>query len=127
MKAGEPGPCSASLGGRGEACAHCRCPRHGVNRTEALDASRTAIREKRVVLPRRQPLLETFAQHMTCDAKVLDEDEETGIKKYRYIKTGTNHFSLAFTAAGMAGTGHTRWRGLMELRKVMRGNGGPCL
>ena len=32
-----------------------------------------------------------------CDAKVLDEDEETGIKKYRYIRTGTNHFSLAFT------------------------------
>jgi len=73
-----------------------------VNRTEALDASRAAIRDKRVKLPRRDRLVEQFAQHMTADAKVLDEDEETGVKKYRYIKTGTNHFSLAFTYGWMA-------------------------
>lgn len=73
-----------------------------VNRTEALDASRSAIREKKVVLPRQQPIVEEFARHMTCDAKILDEDNETGIKKYRYIRTGTNHFSLAFTYAWLA-------------------------
>ena len=39
---------------------------------------------------------------MAADAKVLDEDEATGIKKYRYIKTGVNHFSLAFTYAWLA-------------------------
>ncbi len=98
-----------------------------VNRTEALDASRAAVREKLVVLPRRQPIVETFAQHMTCDAKVLDEDEETGIKKYRYIKTGTNHFSLAFTYAWMAATCNTSWRGLMEYMKWMRRNRGPWI
>ena len=73
-----------------------------INRTEALDASRTAVREKMVVLPRRSPLVEEFAMHMTCDAKVLEEDEETGVKKYRYIRTGTNHFSMAFTYAWIA-------------------------
>jgi hypothetical protein len=74
-----------------------------VNRTEALDASRAAIREKAVTLPRRSPLLETFARHMAADAKILDEDLETGAKKYRYIKTGgEDHFSLAFTYAWMA-------------------------
>jgi hypothetical protein len=73
-----------------------------INRTEALDASRAAVRDKRVKLPRRDRLVEQFAQQMTADAKVLDEDEETGVKRYRYIKTGTNHFSLAFTYAWMA-------------------------
>ena len=43
--------------------------------------------------------METFARQLAADAKVLDEDEATGAKKFRYIKTGTNHFSLAFTYA----------------------------
>ena len=81
-----------------------------VNRTEALDASRAAIREKKIVLPRRVPIVEEFAQHMTCDAKVLDEDEETGIKKYRYIRTGENHFSMAFTYARLASMQQAGWR-----------------
>jgi len=28
--------------------------------------------------------------------------EDTGIKKYRYIRTAENHFSMAFTYAWMA-------------------------
>jgi len=39
---------------------------------------------------------------MAADAKILDEDAETGAKKYRYIRTGADHFSLAFTYALMA-------------------------
>jgi hypothetical protein len=70
-----------------------------VNRTEALDASRAAVRERLLLLPRHTPIVEEFAKHMTADAKVLVEDEETGAKKYRYIKTGENHFSFAFTYA----------------------------
>ena len=73
-----------------------------VNRTEALDASRAAIREKRVLLPRRGPMVDLFAKHMAADAKVLDEDGETGAKKYRYVRVGEDHFSLAFTYAWMA-------------------------
>lgn len=72
------------------------------NRTEALDMSRTAIREREVVLPRRVPIVEEFAGHLAADAKVLDEDEETGIKRYRYVRTGENHFSMAFTYALLA-------------------------
>jgi hypothetical protein len=75
-----------------------------VNRTEAIDASRAAIRDGRVTLPRRQPIVEKFAKHMTCDAKTLLEDEETGIRRYKYIRTGTNHFSMAFTYACLAAT-----------------------
>jgi len=73
-----------------------------VNRTEALDASRAAVRNKEIILSRQNELIEEFARHMTTDAKVLDEDEETGIKQYRYIRTGENHFSMAFTYAWIA-------------------------
>jgi hypothetical protein len=98
-----------------------------VNRTEALDASRTAVREKLVVLPRRDRLVEKFAQHMTCDAKVLDEDEETGIKKFRYVKTGENHFSLAFTYAWLASQANTSWRSWRHYMQWMDRNGGPWI
>jgi hypothetical protein len=54
-----------------------------VNRTEALDASRQAVREKRLVLPRQTPIVAEFARHLTADAKVLTEDEETGAQRYR--------------------------------------------
>lgn len=73
-----------------------------VNRTEAIDASRAAVREGEMVLLRRYPIVEEFARHMASDAKILDEDEETGAKKYRYIRTGENHYSMAFTYAWMA-------------------------
>jgi hypothetical protein len=73
-----------------------------VNRTEALDASREAIREKKLALPRRQPIVEEFAQHMVADAKILEENEETGQQRYKYIRTGADHFSLAFTYAWLA-------------------------
>ena len=77
-----------------------------LNRTEALDASRAAIREKKLVLPRRQPIIEEFAQHMSADAKILEENEETGEKKYRYVRTAEDHFSLAFTYAWLATSDH---------------------
>ncbi len=80
-----------------------------VNRTEALDAAKKAIRDGEVILPRRVPLLETFAEHLSSDAKKLIEDEETGAKSYRYIRTGTNHFSLAFTYDWIASEDERGW------------------
>jgi len=78
------------------------------NRTEALDSSRMAIRREEVVLPRQSKIVETFAEQLTHDVKRLEEDEETGAQEYRYVRTGTDHFSLAFTyevlAAGQSGT-----------------------
>ncbi len=38
-----------------------------------------------------------FAEHMAADVKQLVEDEATGAKAYRYVRTGTDHYSLAFT------------------------------
>ena len=67
------------------------------NRTEALDASRQVIRDREVLLPRGGPVIQEFATHLTCDVKQLVEDEDTGAQSYRYLRTGTNHYSLAFT------------------------------
>jgi hypothetical protein len=68
-----------------------------VNRTEALDAAKKGIRDGHVILPRRGRLVEEFADHLASDAKKLIEDEATGAQTYRYLRTGTNHYSLAFT------------------------------
>jgi len=76
-----------------------------VNRTESLDASRRVIREGQVVLPQRSPLVEEFASHLASDAKRLQEDPETGSQVFRYIRTGTDHFSLAFTYDCIAWSG----------------------
>ena len=48
-------------------------------------------------IPRRGALVEEFAEHVASDVKQLVEDEDTGAKSYRYVRTGTNHFSLALT------------------------------
>lgn len=85
-----------------------------INRTDALDASRQAFRDGRVVLPRRQPRVEEFAAHMAADAKVLEEDEETGAKRYRYIRTQADHYSLAFTYAWLAATSYSGGRGFLQ-------------
>jgi hypothetical protein len=82
-----------------------------VNRTEALDMSRAVILKKEIKLPRREPIVEQFAKHMAADAKVLDEDAETGAKKFRYVRVGEDHFSLAFTYAMMA-VNDRFWRSL---------------
>jgi hypothetical protein len=37
----------------------------------ALDAAKKGIRGREVVLPRRAPLLEEFAEHLASDAKKL--------------------------------------------------------
>ena len=67
------------------------------NRTETLDASRQVVRERGVVLPRGGKIVQEFARHLAADVKQLVEDEATGQQAYRYVRTGTDHYSLAFT------------------------------
>jgi len=72
-----------------------------INRTEALDASRAAVRERKVVLPRQSQIIEespgTWLRMPRFWRKTRDRGE-----KYKYIRTGADHFSLAFTYAWMA-------------------------
>ena len=39
----------------------------------------------------------------------LEEDEATGAKSYRYLRTGPDHFSLAFTYESIAA--QEEWQG----------------
>ena len=72
--------------------------RQGTTRSPAtLDASRQIVRDGKVVVPRGGGVVREFAKHLSSDVKQLIEDEETGAQQFRYIRTKTNHYSLAFT------------------------------
>jgi hypothetical protein len=43
-----------------------------------------------------------FAEHLHNAAKKLEEDEETGSKRYVYVKLGPDHFRHAFNYEAMA-------------------------
>ena len=45
---------------------------------------------------------EEFALHLHNVAKKLEEDEETGSKRYVYVKLGADHFRHAFNYEVMA-------------------------
>ena len=75
-----------------------------VNRTEAMDISRGVLRDRKRILPRRSPVVEEFAAHVANNAKRLEEDQETGEQRYKYVRTGPDHFSLALTYDCLAAT-----------------------
>lgn len=72
------------------------------NRAESLDASHKDITSERVVLPKQCDVVKVFAEHMHNVAKKLEEDEETGSKRYVYVKLGPDHFRHAFNYETMA-------------------------
>ena len=50
-----------------------------------------------------------FADHLAADMKRLKEDSETGARSFRYVRTGTNHYSFAFTYDCIAWSRATPW------------------
>jgi hypothetical protein len=73
-----------------------------VKRTEFLDKSHTLVADLRVTIPRRCPEIEEFAEQVCNTAKVLKEDEETGSRKYTYIKLGPDHYRHALSYFSLA-------------------------
>lgn len=73
-----------------------------INACEAMDASHSVIREGRVELPRRSSLMETFAKHCHATGRKLEEDEETGDRRYWWKKLGEDHFRRAFNLMVLA-------------------------
>jgi Phage terminase large subunit (GpA) len=86
-----------------------------VNRTESLDASTFAVIRKEYTLPQRNKMIETFADHCANIAKVVEEDKNTGARKYVYKKTGPDHYRHSFNYAMIAAS---RMRG--SIISVMR-------
>lgn len=72
------------------------------NRTESLDASHREIMEQSIILPRECEITQEFAKHLHNVAKKLEEDEESGSKRYVYVKLGSDHFRHAFNYECMA-------------------------
>lgn len=72
------------------------------NRTESLDASHHEVVNEIILLPKRCEIVELFAQHLHNVAKKLEEDEETGSKRYIYVKLGEDHFRHAYNYEAMA-------------------------
>lgn len=72
------------------------------NRTESLDASHKEIADQTIILPKECEIVKTFADHLHNAAKKLEEDEETGSKRYIYVKLGPDHFRHAFNYEAMA-------------------------
>jgi len=72
------------------------------NRTESLDASHNEIMNGQIILPKECEIVREFAQHLHNVAKKLEEDEETGSKRYVYVKLGPDHFRHAFNYEAMA-------------------------
>jgi hypothetical protein len=72
------------------------------NRTESLDASHNEILTGNIVLPKECEIVQEFAKHLHNVAKKLEEDEETGSKRYVYVKLGPDHFRHALNYESMA-------------------------
>jgi hypothetical protein len=67
-----------------------------VNRTEICDQTHNLITESsRCQLPRWSDEIEKYAKHMTSMYKVLEVDDVTGKRVYRYHHRGPDHFRHA--------------------------------
>jgi hypothetical protein len=65
------------------------------NRTESLDASHREIQLANIILPKECDIVKTFANHLHNVAKKIEEDEDSGSKRYVYVKLGEDHFRHA--------------------------------
>jgi hypothetical protein len=72
------------------------------NRTESLDMSHKEIVDKTIILPKQCEITRTFAEQMHNVAKKLETNEETGSKRYVYVKLGPDHFRHAYNYEAMA-------------------------
>jgi len=73
-----------------------------VNRTETCDATHDLINSGFLILPRRNEELEIFAKQACNIAKVLEEDQVTGSRQYRYRKLGEDHYRHALNYLWLA-------------------------
>ncbi len=73
-----------------------------VKRTEFLDKSHALISSLRLELPRRCAEVDEFAKQVCAAVKVLKEDQETGSKRYTYIRRGRDDYRHALAYFDLA-------------------------
>ena len=75
-----------------------------VNRTESLDASQLSLIRKEITLPQRSKDVEEFASHCQNLVKTIEEDKDSGSRRYVYKKIGPDHFRHSYNYAQIAST-----------------------
>lgn len=70
-----------------------------VNRTESLDVGTLAIMRGSMIMPRREKVVEEFALHCANIAKTVEENKDTGSKRYVYRRLGPDHYRHALNYA----------------------------
>lgn len=66
-----------------------------VNRTEICDETHYLYSKMQILIPRKTPEIEVYAEEMCNIAKVLEEDEFTKSRKYKYKSLGPDHYRHA--------------------------------
>ena len=61
-------------------------------RTEICDQTHLAIKRGEYIFFRKNAVLEEYSKQMSNTAKILEEDEKTGMKIYRYKKLAADHY-----------------------------------
>ena len=85
-----------------------------VNRTESLDVGTLDLIRGNMTLPRRNSVLDDFAVQCSNIAKVVEEDRNTGSKKYAYRKIGPDHYRHALNYAQIAAS-RTKTEGVVSI------------
>jgi hypothetical protein len=75
-----------------------------VNRTEICDTTHDLVTPSALILPVRGEEVEVFAKQVCNIAKVLQEDQETGSREYRYRKLGEDHYRHSLNYLWLAST-----------------------
>ena len=72
-----------------------------------MDASHKELQGQKIILPRKDlDIVQKFARHCNAVAKKLEEDDETGSKRYVYVRLKKeDHFRLANCYEAMARQG----------------------
>ena len=74
-----------------------------VNRTEICDTTVDGVQQVgRSMLPRKCSDMDEYIRQMCNIAKVIEEDQETGSKEFRYRKLGPDHYFHADNYANLA-------------------------
>jgi hypothetical protein len=55
-----------------------------------------------IILPKECDVVREFAKHLHNTAKKIEENKDTGSKRYIYVKLGADHFRHAFNYEAMA-------------------------
>ena len=58
-----------------------------------------------------------LTESLTQDARILEEEPATGLQSYKYIRTGENHFSLAFTYAWLSASDESGAQGWLRFMR----------